>query len=136
MREYALGSSMRPPFGSAVINALHCRCPNCHKGPLFRGWFNRVLPRCPECGLSYFRESGYYLGGMIVTYVLTTMLLLAIYLVLLLLPERAEISERVSLPLWMGFGVLVALLLVRPCYSLWITLDFWIEPWQPGGTKR
>ena len=127
---------MKPPFGPAVLNALHCRCPSCKQGPLFRGWFNQVRPSCPQCGLSYFRESGYYLGGMIITYVLTTMILIGIYLISFLLPARAAISERISFPLWMAFGVLLVCLLVRPCYSLWITLDFWIEPWKPGEIKR
>ena len=58
---------MKSSFGTAVKNALRCRCPNCHRGPLFRNRLNGVLPNCPSCGLSYFRESGYYVGGMINT---------------------------------------------------------------------
>ena len=127
---------MKPSFGAAVINALRCRCPNCRQGPLFRGWLNQVLPNCPHCGLSYFPESGYYVGGMIITYVSTALVLLVVFLSSLLVPRFAAISEAVRFPLWMGFGILLALLLVRPAYSLWITLDFWIDPWKPGDVKR
>ena len=28
-----------------------------------------MLPRCPECGLSYFPEQGYYVGAMIINYI-------------------------------------------------------------------
>jgi len=111
---------MRAPLSSVLANALHFRCPNCRKGPLFANWINKVLPRCPNCGLSYFRESGYYLGGMIITYVFTSFTLLAFYLLSLLLPG-----------FWSGAAILLALLYVRPAYSLWISLDFWIDPWEP-----
>jgi hypothetical protein len=73
---------------------------------------------------------------MIITYISTTMVLVGVYLVTLLVPAIAAVSESVKFPVWVGFGILLALLLVRPSYSLWITLDFWIDPWKPGDVKR
>ena len=125
---------MRAPLSSVLANALHFRCPNCRKGPLFANWINKVLPRCPNCGLSYFRESGYYLGGMIITYVFTSFTLLAFYLLSLLLPGLRMftfVSENITFLFWSGAAILLALLYVRPAYSLWISLDFWIDPWEP-----
>ena len=55
----------RPPLHSVLLNAWRCRCPRCWQGPLFRAWPHQVLPRCPVCGLSYFREPGYYVGGLV-----------------------------------------------------------------------
>ena len=127
---------MKPTFRAAFENAVQYRCPNCHQGRLFRGWLNQVLPQCPSCGLSYFRESGYYVGGMIITYIFTAVVLLASYLISLLIPSVVPISENIKLVSWVVFGVLLALLLVRPAYSLWITLDFWVDPWRPGEIKR
>ncbi len=125
----------RPNFPRLLLNALHCRCPNCRRGRIFRGWPNRVLPRCPDCGLSYFRESGYFIGGMIITYILTAFILLAAYLLSLLFPTARAFSENSQFVFWVSFAVLLTLVLVRPAYSLWLSLDFWIDPWQPGEEK-
>jgi len=62
----------------------HWRCPNGGRGRLFRGVF-RMLSRCPECGLSYFPEQGYYLGAMIINYAATTACVVTIFLVSLLI---------------------------------------------------
>jgi hypothetical protein len=94
-----------------------------------------VLPRCPDCGLSYFRESGYYLGGMIITYIFTSFILVAGYLVSLLFPGAAIFSENFKFGFWTFLAILLTLVLVRPAYSLWLSLDFWIDPWQPDEPK-
>jgi len=94
-----------------------------------------VLPRCPDCGLSYFREPGYYLGGMIITYILTAFILLAAYLLSLLLPVASIFSENLKFVFWTCLAVFLTLVLMRPAYSLWLSLDFWIDPWQPGEPK-
>ena len=90
-----------------------------------------MLRRCPNCGLSYFRESGYFLGGMIITYILTAFILLAAYVVSLLVPAANALSERVQFAFWACLAISLTLVLMRPAYSLWLSLDFWIDPWQP-----
>ncbi len=56
-----------------------------------------MLPRCPECGLSYFPEQGYYVGAMIINYVATTACVVAIFLVSLLVPDftRFTINQKI-----------------------------------------
>jgi len=125
----------RPNFPKLLLNALHCRCPNCRQGRIFRGWPTRVLPRCPHCGLSYFRESGYYLGGMIITYILTAFIVVALYLVSLLLPGVSHFSENFTYAFWAILAISLTLVLMRPAYSLWLSLDFLIDPWVPDQPK-
>ena len=127
---------MRPPIGPAIANALRCRCPHCRQGSIFRGWPNKVRPRCPVCDLSFFRESGYYLAGMIFTYIATASVLLTAYLISLLLPDFKALSENERFALWSLFAIFLTLLFVRPAYSLWLSLDFWIDPWCPGEQQR
>jgi uncharacterized protein (DUF983 family) len=131
------GGPGRPPVSRALRDALWQRCPNCHKGRLFRGWPNRMFQRCPVCGLSYFRESGYYIGGMILTYIFAVMVLIPVYLATLLLPNlpATSLSDNEKFVLWLLFTILLSLLFVRPAYSLWLALDFWVEPWTPETTK-
>ena len=50
----------------------HALCPRCRKGPIFeprRGLrLPHMYPYCPECGLKYEREHGYFLGAMYISY--------------------------------------------------------------------
>jgi uncharacterized protein (DUF983 family) len=121
---------VRPPLSQIVRRAGQLHCPYCGRGGLFRGVF-RMYSRCPECGLSYFPEQGYYLGAMIINYAATTACVVTIYLVSLLFPDFTTLSINMKILLWMIFAVLLSLLLVRHAYSFWLGLDFWIKPRRP-----
>jgi uncharacterized protein (DUF983 family) len=121
---------LRPPLQQIVRRAAHCRCPNCGRGRLFRGVF-RMLPRCPECCLSYFPEQGYYVGAMIINYVATTAVVVAIFLLSVLFRDFTTLSTNSKILLWMAFAIVLSLLLVRHSYSFWLGIDFWITPRQP-----
>jgi uncharacterized protein (DUF983 family) len=113
-----------------VRRAARLRCPNCGRGRLFRGVF-RMLNRCPECGLSYFPEQGYYVGAMIINYVATTAVVVAIFLLTTLFRDFTTLSVNSKILLWMAFAVALSLLLMRHAYSFWLGIDFWIKPRQP-----
>jgi uncharacterized protein (DUF983 family) len=121
---------LRPSFKLIVRRAAHWRCPNCGRGRLFRGVF-RMLLRCPECGLSYFPEQGYYLGAMIINYAATTAVVVTIFLFSLLFRDFTTLSTNSKITLWIGFAVCLSLLFVRHAYSFWLGIDFWIKPRQP-----
>jgi hypothetical protein len=72
---------------------------------------------------------------MIITYILTAFILLAAYLLSLLLPAARILSENFKFAFWACLAVFLTLMLMRPAYSLWLSLDFWIDPWQPDGPK-
>jgi len=122
-------------FFEVLIYALRYVCPNCHLGPIFKGRFNQVLIRCPHCGLGYFRESCYFVGGMILTYGLTIAVLIPVYLVTPLVPQLAWLSETMKYVLWISFTLLLAVLFVRPAYALWLSVDYWLEPWPAAKAK-
>jgi uncharacterized protein (DUF983 family) len=90
-----------------------------------------MLSHCPECNLSYFPEQGYYVGAMIINYVATTACVVTIFLVSLLVPDFSSLSTNTKILLWMGFAIVLSLLLVRHAYSFWLGLDFWVKPRQP-----
>jgi uncharacterized protein (DUF983 family) len=122
---------VRPPFRAALRDALRLRCPNCRLGPVLDRWPNKMLPRCPLCHLSFFRESGYYIGGMIVTYGLTLAIVIPIFLCSLFLPYFDGLSNYARYGLWVLFAIPLSLVLMPYAYSLWLSLDFWLDPWQP-----
>lgn len=90
-----------------------------------------MLPRCPECGLSYFPEQGYYLGAMIINYVVTTACVLGLFLLSLFFPDFTGLSTNIKILLWMVFAIALSLSLMRHSYSLWLGLDFWVKPRRP-----
>lgn len=123
----------RPPIREALGTGFALRCPRCGKGRLFRGWLE-MRRECPACKLPYYRESGYFLGAMILNYGFTAAVVLAAYLATLALRWEAILHTTSALFGWMGFGVSVSLLLMRHAYSLWLSLDYWLEPWSDRGT--
>jgi uncharacterized protein (DUF983 family) len=125
----------RPPLAEMLRNAARRRCPNCRLGPIFERWPNKMLEKCPRCGLGYFREQGYFIGGMIFTYGLTAAVLLAVFLAGLLIPNPPAMSHWAEFGLWVALGVPVMLLWMPFGYSLWLNLDFWLEPWKPERTR-
>ena len=90
-----------------------------------------MMSRCPECGLSYFPEHGYYLGAMIINYIATTACVVAFFLASLLFPDFTTLSTNEKILLWMGFAIALSLALMRHAYSFWLGLDFWVKPRQP-----
>lgn len=120
----------RPPFGEALNRGLRLRCPCCGRGPVYRRLL-RSYHECPLCGLRYYREPGYYVGAMIVNYGLTAFALIAIYLFSLLLPPFWHVSSGTKIIAWMAAAALVSLALVPHTRSLWLAVDYWIEPWPP-----
>jgi hypothetical protein len=72
---------------------------------------------------------------MIITYILTTFIVLAAYLVSLALPEVRRLPENFTFAFWGCLAISLVLVLMRPAYSLWLSLDFWIDPWQPEEPK-
>jgi len=56
---------------SAMRGILQQLCPRCRAGKIFRKsvWlFPGMYERCPECGLKFEREDGYFLGAMYIGY--------------------------------------------------------------------
>ncbi len=53
------------PGVKALTRGLRKRCPNCAAGDLFVSYFS-IRARCRDCGLTFEREEGYWLGAMIV----------------------------------------------------------------------
>jgi len=90
-----------------------------------------MLPRCPVCGLSYFPEQGYYVGAMIINYIITTACVVTVFLLSLSVRDFTTLSTNSKILLWMAFAISLSLLLVRHSYSFWLGLDFWVKPRQP-----
>jgi uncharacterized protein (DUF983 family) len=81
--------------------------------------------RCPVCGLQFDREQGYFLGAMIVSYLLSIPILLLLMVVCWWLTGWPW--PRLTLVAWLTFILLVPTM-VRFSRVLWIHLDRSIDP--------
>jgi uncharacterized protein (DUF983 family) len=117
----------RLPISIVLGRAWRCRCPCCGEGALYRSDV-RMYKKCPNCGLSYYPESGFYVGGMILNYIFTVFIVVAIYLVSLLLPDLLTWSINARILLWMAFAIALSLSFWRYTRSLWLALNYWVDP--------
>jgi uncharacterized protein (DUF983 family) len=110
---------------SALWTIVHQRCPRCREGRIFRGLFEMNDP-CPNCGLLFEREEGYFLGAMYISYGMSSIILIAYYITAsYLLPDWSSIA--------IAFFVVVPYLPLVPVvwrYSrvIWIYLERWACP--------
>jgi uncharacterized protein (DUF983 family) len=108
---------------------LRLRCPRCRRGRMFHSLFGMNDP-CPECGLIFQREEGYFLGAMYVSYALAAILM-----------STGFLLGQWLLPGWHDHAILVCLLLLyvpltpavfRYSRAVWIYVDRLI---CPGGSS-
>ena len=60
--------------GKRLYSILHFKCPQCHEGEFFVSHpydlkrVGNLHEKCPNCGLKYEKEVGFYYGAMYVSY--------------------------------------------------------------------
>jgi uncharacterized protein (DUF983 family) len=118
----------RTTFIESLRRGFRLRCPRCGLGRLVQGVF-RMRRECPVCGLDYFREPGYYVGAMIINYGITVVLIVATYLLAGLMPMKWHSSPDLKILVWIAASIIVSLCLVPLSRSLWLAVDYWVEPW-------
>ncbi len=80
---------------------------------------------CPACGMSFQRETGYFVGAIYINYGLTVLFVFGGYFLLDLLwawPESWQLA------LWCPVVVLFPLATFRHSKALWLALDGLIDP--------
>ncbi len=102
---------------------LKNRCPHCETGPIYSGFL--MNETCPHCGYRFYREPGYFLGSMILSYFASSGL--GIFLMLLLfIAYQVEIVPA-------AIAAVLAVAMVMPIFSrvsriLWIRIDYRFNP--------
>jgi len=111
---------------SAIARQL---CPRCRAAGIFRtsifSGFPRMHETCPNCGLKFEREQGYFLGAMYISYGLALITIVALCLLLWALTSWS--LQKIAV-----WGILLFLPLA-PSLALfsrvlWIYLDRAIDP--------
>ena len=112
---------LQPTARPSLLAALLLqRCPRCRRGKMFRGLVSMNDP-CPECGLIFQREEGYFLGAMYVSYFLSSALYLVLHIIWSLL--RDDWFSYATMLLAMATFVPLTPLVFRYSRVVWIYLD-------------
>ncbi|MEZ6062506.1 MAG: DUF983 domain-containing protein [Planctomycetaceae bacterium] len=107
----------------AVSRGIRLRCPICAKGRLFRGWF-RMHSECENCGFTFERAPGYFLGSTYINYAVTAGLSTAAFVVLRFV---YRVPKEFLLPVLLSFCVVFPLVFFRFARSLWLSLDCFFD---------
>ena len=110
--------------GRLLGRGVRLRCPRCGAGTLFGGPFS-MYPDCVNCGLRFEREQGYFIGAIYLNYAATVIITIAGYIVL---DYFFNLSLAKQLIVWIAFGVCFPLFFFRYARSLWLSIDYIVDP--------
>jgi uncharacterized protein (DUF983 family) len=104
--------------------ALALRCPRCGGTRLFQGWF-RMAEACRLCGLRFERAPGYFVGAIYVNYAVTAGIAIGGFF---LLWSVTDLPIGVHLLMWGGFVTLFPLWFFRYARSVWLAIEYLVNP--------
>jgi hypothetical protein len=87
---------------------------------------------CPQCGIRFEREAGFFLGSIYINYGLTALVVSIAYPVLLF---QRIVNEQALLIGTLAFVVLFPLWFFRYARSLWLGFDQYWDPRPRGGAE-
>lgn len=120
--------------GQIIARGLSNRCPNCGGKRLFKdGKLFELNDACPDCGLRFEKDEGFFLGAMSLNYGVT----LVCYLVPVLLLWYFDIaSAKVAIALAIAGSLLVPMLLYRSSRSWQLMLYYTFLPQHLPANRR
>ena len=117
--------SDHPPVNviTRVLAVLRQRCPRCLMGPTFNDMWE-MYEACPNCGLIYEREPGYFTGAMYLSYGMAGLICIPLWIWLVYL----EMPTFAVLLIIAGALLGATPLLFRYSRIVWLHLDQMIAP--------
>ena len=125
---------MKVTHGQILARGLANRCPNCGGHRLFKaGKLFELNDGCPDCGLKFEKDEGFFLGAMSLNYGVT----LVAYLVpVLLLWYFGVLGARLAIGLALGGALVVPMLLYRSSRSWQLMLYYSFFPHHLPANRR
>ncbi len=125
---------MKVTHGQIIARGLTNCCPNCGGHRLFKeGKLFELNEGCPDCGLRFEKDDGFYLGAMSLNYGVT---LVACLLPVALLWYNKVLGDRWAAGLAIGFAVVVPALLYRSSRSWQLMLYYSFFPQHLPANRR
>jgi len=100
------------------------KCPRCGEGALFQKRF-KMFSHCPQCGLKFEREQGYFVGAMYLNYGATVFITFPGYFVL---EVFTAIPFLINLAVWGAISAIFPVFFYPYSRSLWLNFDYLLNP--------
>lgn len=115
-------------FWTLLKRILLVRCPRCGKGKLFRRWFT-MYEHCPVCHLVYEREEGFYTGAWAINLIISELLVAAFIVIVAIWAATHPGTPLIPLIIVGAlFSILLPFLFFRHSRSVWISMNYWLNP--------
>lgn len=125
---------MKVTHSQIITRGLTNRCPNCGGGHLFRdGTLFQLNDQCPDCGLRFEKDEGFFLGAMSLNYGVT---LVAFLVPVALLWYAGYVGPRLAVGLALAGSLVVPLLLYRSSRSWQLMLYYSFLPQHLPANRR
>lgn len=108
---------------NGFVSILRRQCSHCRQGNIFQGLW-RMNETCPECGIRFEREQGYWMVSVFLGYVLYGVVLIPLTLALYF----QQVPANISFPLVGVIVVLMALPVFIYARVIWLYLDELLDP--------
>jgi uncharacterized protein (DUF983 family) len=109
---------------------LQAKCPQCREGDIFQaslskkpGLFMEVNKHCPNCGMRYEVEPGFFYGAMYISYAFSVAIMTTGLVATMILFQNP--------PTWLYFAVVFALVFVAVPFSFRYSRVLWLY-WFSG----
>lgn len=123
-----------PGVVTALVRGATKRCPRCGSGALFKGWFT-IRDRCPGCGLRLEREEGGFLGAMVLSYLVTEGILLAL-LIAWLIVDLPDLYVGALTVASIAVAGMIPVLFWPFSKTIWASVDYFVYRTSPDYTSR
>ena len=126
--------AMKVTHGQILARGLSNCCPNCGGGRLFKaGKLFELNDGCPDCGLKFEKDEGFFIGAMSLNYGVT---LVAFLVPVALLWYAGYLGGRLTGGLAIGGSLVVPMLLYRSSRSWQLMLYYSFLPQHLPANRR
>jgi uncharacterized protein (DUF983 family) len=117
---------------TVLMRGLMLRCPDCGQAGIYQSLL-QVRHHCPNCGLLFQREQGYFTGALYVNIAVAEGSVLLAFLICMLIGVT-NIDRMFTILI--AISALAPLLFFLHSRSFWLCFDYLVDPTRPHVKPR
>ncbi|QXC61662.1 DUF983 domain-containing protein [Aquihabitans sp. G128] len=122
----------QPPWGRLLLRGVRKQCPNCGGHPVYDTWF-RMKDRCPDCGLRFEREPGFFVGAYLINLAVAFTLLFVLCMVYVgWKAANPDAGVLVPISVMVAVGILAPPFFYPYSRTVWSAIDIGMAPLEPA----
>jgi uncharacterized protein (DUF983 family) len=125
-----------------MARGLRRRCPRCGNGGIFDSYF-KLKQRCPTCGYSFERESGYWVGAIIINMAVAEIVFFVLFIAVVL-ATMPDVDWVALLVVALVTNAIMPVIFYPFSKTVWMAGDLYFHHYKEGeqamdakeGTRR